>query len=84
MGDFDAFDHIVALDRSNLRDILAMRPQTAEARISLLLDHAPGRAGQDVADPYMGEGDAFETAWQDIHGGVAGLLSSIMPADSAR
>lgn len=74
-ADFQDFDHIVALDRANLRDITAMRPAAAKATISLLLDHVPGREGQDVADPYMGDAAAFEKAWQDIHAGVAAMLN---------
>jgi len=82
--DFDAFDHIVALDRANLRDLRAIRPASAKARLSLLLDHVPGREGHDVVDPYSGADAGFETAWQDISAGVTGLLGTIRPADSAR
>jgi len=83
-SDFAEFDHIVALDRSNLRNIRKMQPAASGATLSLLLDHVPGRAGQDVADPYTGGAEAFETAWRDIHAGVSGLLAGISPADSAR
>jgi protein-tyrosine phosphatase len=83
-GDFTRFDHIVALDRSNLRNIEAMRPHGATAYVSLLLDHAPGHAGEDVADPYFGEIEGFETCWTDIRAGVIGLLDTIAPADSVR
>ncbi|MDB5687440.1 MAG: low molecular weight phosphotyrosine protein phosphatase [Rhizorhabdus sp.] len=81
--DFADFDHIVALDRANLRDLRAMRPASTKARLSLLLDHAPGREARDVADPYTGPDAGFETAWQDIGAGVAGLLDAIRSADSA-
>jgi protein-tyrosine phosphatase len=83
-GDFTRFDHIVALDRSNLRNIQAIWPQGATARASLLLDHAPGRTGEDVADPYFGGIEGFETCWTDIGIGVAGLLDTIASADSVR
>jgi protein-tyrosine phosphatase len=83
-GDFATFDHVVGLDRANLRALTAMRPGASIAQISLLLDHVPGRAGQDVADPYTGDRAAFETAWNDISTGVDGLLAGIMSADSVR
>lgn len=41
--DFARFDHVVALDAQNLRDLKAMRPAGAIARLSLLLDHVSGR-----------------------------------------
>ena len=43
--------------------------------MSLLLDHAPGRGGQDVADPYFGDDSGFDVAWSDIVAGVRGLLA---------
>ncbi len=82
--DLRAFDHVVALDRANLRDIGKIAPADATGRLSLLLDHAPERQGQDVADPYFGGMDGFETAWADIGAGVTGLLDRISAADSAR
>jgi protein-tyrosine phosphatase len=71
--DFRRFDHIVALDAQNLRDLQAMRPADARAELSLLLDHAPGREGQAVADPYYGGEAHFETTWGDVVEGAAGL-----------
>ena len=54
-ADFLRFDHIVALDRENLADLRRMQPGGTKARLSLLLDHVPGREGEAVADPYHGE-----------------------------
>ena len=42
-GDFDQFDHIVALDAENFADLEALRPAGGRAKLSLLLDHVPGR-----------------------------------------
>lgn len=76
-ADFRTFDRLVALDRNNLRDLRAIAPADATAELSLLLDHAGGRAGQDVVDPYFGEHEGFETAWRDINAGVDGLLAEL-------
>ena len=75
--DFRRFDHIVALDAHNLRDLEAMRPADGKAALSLLLDHAPGREGQAVADPYYGGEAHFETAWEDVAEGARGLARRI-------
>jgi protein-tyrosine phosphatase len=75
--DFDDFDQLIALDRSNLDVLRALAPDGARAKLSLLLDHADGRAGQDVTDPYFGEDEGFELAWRDINAGVEGLLADI-------
>jgi protein-tyrosine phosphatase len=49
--DFRRFDHIVALDGENLADLRRLAPSNGKARLSLLLDHVEGRAGQAVPDP---------------------------------
>jgi protein-tyrosine phosphatase len=75
--DFLRFDHIVALDANNLRDLERLRPPGAKARLSLLLDHVEGRAGEAVTDPYYGDAAQFEQAWRDVAAGAAGLARKI-------
>lgn len=75
--DFHRFDHIVALDSNNLRDLERLRPEGAKARLSLLLDHVEGRQGQAVADPYYGEDSHFDVAWDDVSAGAEGLARKI-------
>ena len=75
--DFRRFDHIVALDAKNLRDLDAMRPHNGKAKLSLLLDHAPGREGQAVADPYYGGERHFDEAWADVTEGAKGLARMV-------
>ncbi len=76
-ADFARFDHIVALDRQNLADLQALRPQDARAELSLLLDHVPGRAGEAVADPYHGDDDHFDVTWRDVTQGARGLAKRL-------
>ena len=65
-SDFHDFDHIIALDNQNLRDLKAMRPDSAIVKLSLLFDHVAGRAGEDVTDPYYGAEDGFEQTWAEV------------------
>ena len=76
-ADFRRFDHIVALDRENLANLRTMAPSDATARLSLLLDHVEGRAGEAVADPYYGEAGHFDAAWADVTLGAEALARSI-------
>ena len=71
--DFERFDHIVALDRDNLVDLREIRPESASARLSLLLDHVGGREGEGVADPYYGGDAGFDETWRDVEAGARGL-----------
>lgn len=75
-NDFYRFDHIIAMDEANLRDLQAIRPKDPTARLSLMLDHLPGREGQSVADPYYGEEAGFDETWSQVSAAAAGFLKS--------
>jgi len=75
--DFSRFTHIIALDRSHLRDLKRLAPSSGGAHLSLLLDHAPGRRGEDVEDPYYGTERDFELTWEDIQSATDGLLALV-------
>lgn len=56
----NSFDHIFAMDRSNLRNLLAMADTPAQrARIRLFLDD------REVPDPYYDD-DLFESVFQMV------------------
>jgi low molecular weight protein-tyrosine phosphatase len=52
--DFLRFDHIFAMDETNLADLEQIRPAGAIASLSLFLERG------DVPDPYYGGTDGFE------------------------
>ena len=79
-ADFFAFDCIVAMDASNLANLEAMRPEGARARLSRLMDHAPGEGVADVPDPYYGEADGFAQTFRLVRAGVEGLLDGLARA----
>ncbi len=73
-SDFHDFDHVIALDENNLRDLRALRPDDATASLSLLLDHVPGREGAAVADPYYGDESGFLETWCEVTEAAQHLL----------
>jgi protein-tyrosine phosphatase len=75
--DFDRFTHIIALDRNNLTDLVALAENDAKDKVTLLLDHVPGRAGQNVADPFYGTAADFTTTWDDVSAGARALIASL-------
>ena len=79
-ADFTRFDHLIALDAQNLADLRAMTPPGATARVSLLLDHVPGRAGEPVADPYEGPDAGFDATWADVSDGARALSDELEAA----
>lgn len=75
--DFRRFDHIVALDGQNLKDLTALRPADSKAELSLMLDHVEGRAGQPVPDPYYGQDELFDVTWRYVTEGARGLAQRL-------
>ncbi|RCW79436.1 low molecular weight protein-tyrosine-phosphatase [Paracoccus lutimaris] len=78
--DFRDFDHIVAMDLSNLANLRKIAPKDGRARLSLMLDHVPGREGKSVADPYYGSDSGFDATWHDVRAGARGLLAAMAQA----
>lgn len=76
-GDFRRFDHILALDADNLGDLRAVAPADATAHLSLLMDHVPGREGEDVPDPYYGDARDFEGVWDMVSLAADALVAEL-------
>lgn len=82
--DFKRFDLIVAMDRENRRDLLALAPDAeARAKVRLLRAYDPGSvvAGElDVPDPYYGGAQGFEDVLDIVQAGCRGLLEDVRAA----
>lgn len=76
-GDFDRFDLIVAMDRSNEADLRALAPTPDAAdKVVVLRDFDPEGGQGDVPDPYLGE-DGFDEVLDVIESSCRGLLDHI-------
>lgn len=86
-SDFASFDLLLAMDRMNLRDLLAMAPEGARGRVRLLREFDPSAAARgdldldlDVPDPYHGGARGFEEVLDMVQASCAGLLEEIRAA----
>jgi protein-tyrosine phosphatase len=78
--DFEDYDLILAADRSNLRDLRAVAPPAAAARLHLLREFDPASEGApdlDVPDPYYGGDEGFERVLDLIEAACRGLLDEL-------
>jgi protein-tyrosine phosphatase len=79
VGDFDRFDYLVAMDRSNLENLSRLTPsEDARAKVVLFRSFDPSSPRDaDVPDPYYGEGDGFEKVLDICEAACRGLLQHI-------
>jgi protein-tyrosine phosphatase len=73
--DFANFDFILAMDRSNLRELEAMRPPHSRAQVRLFMEYAPELARLEVPDPYYTGAYGFEDVLDLATAASRGLLA---------
>ena len=83
--DFRRFDLLIALDRSNLRELLARAPDEEGAeKVRLLREFDPAADGDlDVPDPYYGGDRGFETVLDMVEASCRGLIDELRAAGKA-
>jgi protein-tyrosine phosphatase len=72
-ADYRYYDHIIAMDQNNLRNIQRLIGPDIDGKISLLLDYTDHP--RDVADPWY-TGD-FQITWDDVQRGCDALLHQL-------
>jgi protein-tyrosine phosphatase len=75
IADFEAFDLILGMDRSNVRELRALAPAAAD-KVHLFMNYAVGR-NDDVPDPYYESAHAFEALYQMLVAGCSSLLAKL-------
>ena len=76
-ADFEAFDMLVAMDRSNRDDLLALAPDEESRSLVRLLRESGDGAELDVPDPYYGGEDGFAEVVEIVERNCAALLREI-------
>lgn len=80
--DLDEFDWVIAMDRQNQSDLLALhsRPKSRVRLLSSFFE-SPTPWPVDVPDPYYGGEEGFEYVLDMLQSGCPRLLAEIMSAD---
>lgn len=74
-ADFHDYDLIIAMDRSNLANLEAIRPSGATADLQLMMTYHPeGGHGSEVPDPYYGGMEGFVYMFELLEAATEGLL----------
>lgn len=76
--DFEQFDLILVMDRSNYRDVLALDPQGRfRDRVRLMCDYCTRHTLKEVPDPYYGGSEGFNQVLDLLEDACAGLLHDL-------
>jgi protein-tyrosine phosphatase len=77
VGDFEAFDLILAMDERNVESLRELGPPEYHDRIQLFLDYAPELDQTEVPDPYYGGANGFELVLDLVETASIGLIESL-------
>jgi protein-tyrosine phosphatase len=72
--DFDHFDYILCMDKSNIANLKTIAPTRCKQKIELLLEYGDKYQGKEIPDPYGREERDFELALDMIEDGCRGLV----------
>lgn len=78
-NDFEAFDYILCMDKSNYRNILALDNENKYTeKLYMMTDFARHMSYKEVPDPYYGGADGFELVLDILEDACSGLLEEII------
>ena len=76
--DFEDFDLLLAMDASNLRNMLAVAPNVELAKKArLMMDYAPDHALREVPDPYFGGEEGFREVHEMLTIACRNLMNDV-------
>lgn len=59
--DFESFDHIFVMDKSNYKNVIGMaKNKDQQKKVNLIMNELYPRTDIEVPDPYFGEEDGFD------------------------
>ncbi|KAJ1985262.1 Low molecular weight phosphotyrosine protein phosphatase [Dimargaris verticillata] len=75
-ADFDKFDYILCMDRSNLSDLLQLQPKKSKAIVKMFGEY-DDQGERVIADPYYGGRSGFEHNFQQVTRCSIGFLKEL-------
>lgn len=77
-ADYQHFDLILAMDASNLENMLALAPNAELAqKARLVMDHAPAHPLREVPDPYFGGDEGFDAVFHMLSDACDRILDEL-------
>jgi protein-tyrosine phosphatase len=77
-NDLESFDYILAMDASNLRNILSLpNSYLFREKIMLFRDFDTSQKGAEVPDPYFGDEDGFQEVFEIVDKAMENFLDHL-------
>ncbi len=76
--DFERFDYILAMDRSNYEDLKQLGQGADLSKLYLFMDFAKDWDNDEVPDPYYGGANGFDQVFDMVQSASQGLLEHII------
>ena len=76
-SDFERFDLLLAMDRGHLEELEHACPRQHRHKLRRLMEFAPAGLAEEVADPYYGGKQGFETVLDHVEAACEGLARHI-------
>ncbi|TAF66968.1 MAG: low molecular weight phosphotyrosine protein phosphatase [Cytophagales bacterium] len=80
LEDFSQFDYIIAMDRSNYQDIIALQKKLSspsQAQVVMMRQYDTASKHLDVPDPYYGTEKDFEEVYEILHRCLEKFLTNL-------
>ncbi|MDH5299995.1 MAG: low molecular weight phosphotyrosine protein phosphatase [Gammaproteobacteria bacterium] len=75
--DFEQYHYILAMDKENYRNLMAVCPPQHHAKVRMFLSFADVQSVQEVPDPYYGGDNGFEQVLDLVEAASRGLLAHL-------
>ena len=79
--DFERFDYVIAMDRSNYENLKELASQNQQEKLHLFMDFTSEWDNTEVPDPYYGGSDGFKNVFDMVKSASEGLLGNIIKND---
>jgi len=76
--DFERFDYVIAMDRSNYEDLKQLGQGADLSKLHLFMSFAKAWDNDEVPDPYYGGANGFEEVFDMVQSASEGLLEHIL------
>lgn len=76
--DFEYYDHILAMDAENMKNMKQTCPSEYQHKLKRFLDFAPEQDERDVPDPYYGGQNGFEHVFDLVEAASNGFLDTVI------